>query len=726
MGLRSVRCLIVLGAALPGAASAASWSVDPTGSGDFETLEEAVAAASDGDTIQLSPGDHAPARVEDRQLSISGTIGATRIGAMDIRGGRMDLSGLSFVGTGTALNLQGGELTGTGLVFEGGGHGRLDPALVASGSALVRLSAIRIEDWRSTGGVMVVGDGANVTVSGSAFEGNGAPNGGAIRVDGGSVTVDSSTFSDNDAAAWGGDIAAIDGHVTVHGCEFYRSQATNGGGIAAGGTAIVQVEDSTFSATEASVAGGFLYVEGTSATMARVSGVDASAPSGGAVALFRAHLDGEDLTLARNRATSGGQVHGSESDASLVRTTFTAGVAETGAAVTWAGGNLDVSNAIWASQEGAAAGGAIYVENGVVDIEHAVLADNRADLGSAIAIVGGQVNLDSSIVYRNHGDAIVGAGGGFVHFGTSVIYGTDGDDYTGQVVADNSVKIIDPRFSAAPWGDYTLRATSPALDALSGSADPDGSAPDIGAFGGPNAWVLPDGDEDGYVYGRDCDDTDPNVFETADDVWYDGLDTDCQEDNDYDQDRDGYAAAEFGGLDCDDTDAARSPGAEEDSGDRLDADCDGLFDRDADGDGWTDGLDCDDDDPDVHPMATDPWYDGVDSDCQGNDDFDADRDGISTLDGDCDDTDDRVSPDAAEVADDGVDQDCDGADLSLPDDDSIDSDSETAVAGSDADTPESLRVPTTTGCSTTPGDGQVPASILALCGLLLFSSRRRT
>ena len=37
-------------------ARAATWTVDPAGTGDFLTIQEAVTAASDGDTVEISAG----------------------------------------------------------------------------------------------------------------------------------------------------------------------------------------------------------------------------------------------------------------------------------------------------------------------------------------------------------------------------------------------------------------------------------------------------------------------------------------------------------------------------------------------------------------------------------------------------------------------------------------------------------------------------------------------
>jgi len=725
MAHRAIRCLLVLGSCMPGVASAATLLVDPSGEFGVETLDEALAQAADGDTILLAPGDYPPTAVSGRDLTLSAAAPGVRIGSLELEGGSVTLSGLDFVGPGVALVVRDAQVSGSELSFDGGGEKRSDPAILVSGSAQAAFAGVTVQDWDASGGVIVLEDASTTAFATSTFSRNRSADGGAMRVDGAILVVSDSAFTDNVAAAWGGDIAASGGGVTVQRSSFSGSKAAYGGAIGVGGSAILLIEDTEFHGTSAASSGGFLYVEDASATVARVAGVDASAEVGGAFALFRASLLAEDWTLARSRADLGGHVHGAESTVTLRRTHMTSGHADQGAAVAWSSGRLDVENALWVSQEGADSGGALYVAGGKVTITHATLADNRAELGSAVAMDGGELDMSASLFHRNRGDAVVVAGTGRMTLEDALLYDTEGAQFTGQIQVASSVATADPRFTDASMGNYTLRATSPALDVLTGAGDPDGTAIDLGAFGGPASWTLPDADGDGYVYGRDCNDFDAEHHEGADDAWYDGIDSDCDERNDFDQDGDGYSAAAYDGDDCDDSDATRNPSADEVSGDALDSDCDGLKDRDADGDGWTDGLDCDDSDADIHPMAPDAWYDGIDSDCGGNDDHDADRDGSSTLEGDCDDSDDRIGPDAVEVADDGVDQDCDGSDLTIDDTDPDESDSEVATAGTDADAPESERILTKTGCSTVPGNSSVPASFLVVCGLLLFNRRQR-
>lgn len=120
--------------------------------------------------------------------------------------------------------------------------------------------------------------------------------------------------------------------------------------------------------------------------------------------------------------------------------------------------------------------------------------------------------------------------------------------------------------------------------------------------------------------------------------------------------------------DCDDADPAAYPGATEVPYDGVDQDCDGQDEVDLDGDGYpavevADGSDCEDGDSSVYPGATEVPYDGVDQDCDGADLVDADGDGfVGTEVGgdDCDDGNSGVNGGAREVIDNGADDDCDG------------------------------------------------------------------
>ncbi len=151
-------------------------------------------------------------------------------------------------------------------------------------------------------------------------------------------------------------------------------------------------------------------------------------------------------------------------------------------------------------------------------------------------------------------------------------------------------------------------------------------------------WVSSDGD---------CAPDDPETHPGAEEVWYDGVDQDCDGGDDFDADRDGWPLDE----DCDDQDSGVHPGAQEICDEGLaDEDCDGRINADDDdAQGWR------------------TWY--LDSDGDGHG-VDAETvqacgptEGYASEDDDCDDERASVSPSAEEICGTGLDEDCDGAAL---------------------------------------------------------------
>jgi hypothetical protein len=160
---------------------------------------------------------------------------------------------------------------------------------------------------------------------------------------------------------------------------------------------------------------------------------------------------------------------------------------------------------------------------------------------------------------------------------------------------------------------------------------------------------LTDVDGDGFDgpvgVGPDCNDNNPTINPDADETCYDGIDQNCDgspaegEGESPDCDGDGYDGYGTSADDCDDTDPSINPGAEEVWYDGLDGNCDGHiysdYDADYDGDESADydGTDCDDHDPATYGSEEDgslrsERLDGVDRNCDGDVDrvtvFDAD------------------------------------------------------------------------------------------------------
>ena len=95
------------------------------------------------------------------------------------------------------------------------------------------------------------------------------------------------------------------------------------------------------------------------------------------------------------------------------------------------------------------------------------------------------------------------------------------------------------------------------------SVDTDGGEAECSATdgdGGLEVTTINDFDGDGYTtLDGDCDTADSSISPGATEIWYDGVDQDCDEASDYDQDGDGHDSDAYGGDDCDDADTAVNP-----------------------------------------------------------------------------------------------------------------------------------------------------------------------
>lgn len=705
---------------------AATLTVNPDGEADHDSLQVAVDSAADGDTIEVEGGEWGPVTVDGKELHITFGEREASLSQLTVVDATLSLTGATVRGEGAGIVSHNSDLSLEGMSFEGTSGDEIGPALRADGGSVV-LRRASVRAWGAPSGSPMELNSTEADLEDVAFADTQGRRGGAISAKGGALSLSSVSISKASAAEAGGALYLDGVDFQTQDVAIQQTQGESGGAVFATNNSTLDLHDLRIAGATARIAGGALYMESCTTTAHDLSVSNSVAARGGALAIEQGSLEVQDMRAFGNEGREEGGAVWVDGGAllTLTRTEITGNLATRGGGLYIHSGAVTARNAIWTGNEAVEIGGAYLQADGALDLRFGVLASNVSEMGSAVAIGAGTANLEGLILMdQRGGDSVVSASDYSTGVSNSMFYESQNEQY-GNVVIVDSLLTRDPEFVDGSWvpGPY-----SGALDAFNFIQDLDNTPADIGAYGGPDAWPLADADGDGYTAGRDCDDSDDQIHESAPDDFYDGVDADCRGDDDYDADGDGYSASNFGGLDCDDRDANANPAMAEVSGDATDSDCDGLYDVDADGDGWAEGVDCDDGDPSSHPWADDVPYDGVDSDCLGNDDYDADGDGYARGE-DCDDQDPWVNPATPEVYDDGVDQDCDGYDA-------------TEGGGALAETDPALGheynrdfplIPDAGpgldeagmgGCSSAPGRGGLLAGLLGMFGLMALRRRK--
>lgn len=295
-----MRMLVLTGCLLPATALGATWRVGSTGAFSpgataQPTVSDALAAASDGDVIELGAGtfdDKLSVDVDVTLRSVATGATPTTLGwsgsgiAVSVLGGaEVSVEGVRF----TTLNdkrcmrvVQSSTVTLTDATFEDCTHTTDGGALFVQSGATA--TARRTTFTATPGLSMVPADGrggfvlveGSLVVRGGRFAGGTATQGGAVFVDGGDVDIGSDTtfgldttdFEDNTATggatrpARGGALAMAVGAVTVAGAVFSTHHADDGGGhVSADGGTYVDL-DSAYVLGTALDGGGALHLTG--------------------------------------------------------------------------------------------------------------------------------------------------------------------------------------------------------------------------------------------------------------------------------------------------------------------------------------------------------------------------------------------------------------------------------------------------------------------------------
>lgn len=451
----------------------------------YGTLTQAIAAAADGDTIQVAAGTfHEAVDIADKNLTIVGGydstctrpgVGATILDAQYGPGSVVDI--LRSVVTLRNVRLTGGSAVGGGVVAGSGAHVTLDNTRVTGNSgtygaglyvgstAVVTLTnGTRIENNTATiagGGARVWGklvgsswdstienntapDGGGVSVPGGVLElgpvhvkhnqATGASGrGGGIHVyDGGVITVTASSNVTYNSAHDGAGIYADDATVHLVAMVYENVAANHGGGVYlsngstmyASGNTFVGYAGAGWGRNEADIGGGIYAVDSTVDFGGNVYNNRAATQGGGVFAASSVIT----LTNAHVGGTADHQandVTGGVFGAGLYFTATHALLSNTVVA-----SNTFSSGAGWGGGVLAQAGSVVTLTNGSrVEYHHAPNVGWFGGAGAGLLVHGSTVTLDNSQVLSNTADV---GGGGIYMLETSTL-----NVLNGSVIANN-------------------------------------------------------------------------------------------------------------------------------------------------------------------------------------------------------------------------------------------------------------------------------------------------
>ena len=458
------------------------------GSGSlYGTLTQAVAAAADGDTIQLSAGTYTEAvNIEGKNITISGGYDSTAttpgVGTTILDGqyqtSVIDISSSSVV-TLCDLQITGGSGSG------GGGLKAVDNSQVTLDNVLIT------GNTSSYGGGLYVGTNAEVTLTNSTqidnntatvagggarvwgiltsqdttsdITNNSAPHGGGVSVKGGELHLINADMSGNQATAAdgkGGAILLEDGAIATmtganawiyngnqaydgagiyaDGSEIFLGTATIGGNIASnGGGGIYLTNDSSLSASDATIGKGTYPYGNEAAYGAGICVAGSTVDFGGTIFNNLATTQGagiyaEASTINLTNATVGGtdtnQANQLGPDGHMGAGLYFKDATQATLNNTMVSGNSFQTT-------GYTYGGGAYVANGSVltlnssTIENHLVPSETTGRGAGIYIDYSTVTMDNSAIVSNTAGQ---SGGGIRLYGTSTL-----TVLNGSTIADN-------------------------------------------------------------------------------------------------------------------------------------------------------------------------------------------------------------------------------------------------------------------------------------------------
>jgi predicted outer membrane repeat protein len=440
--------------------------VSPDGTGDYPTIQEAVAGADSLDVIGLTDGVFTGEGNRDidfggKSVTVRSVSGNADACILDCQGSQDDAhrgfhfrSGEMPAAVVEGLTIRGGNAMWGGAIFCEESSPTLRGCVILSNTAAFgggigcRQASPSIIDCTFNGnlggfggGGIASDDGASPSITRCRFLGNSAADyvGGAVACGAGSPSITDCRFQGN-SAGFGGAVHGTHSSLTIWGCEFNGNLAAQSGGAISSEHGSFEVRDGTFTGNTAGAAGGGIrsYYDAIQLTANAISGN--TAQIGGGISVEDPETcDIVDCIVTGNTAISAGGIHGA--------------------------GDLSVRGCIVANNVATAGGGMAF--DGVIEVSGCTIVGNSGPQGgSGIAVGGGDhLSLANTIIaFGADGRSVMCHATSDLSVTCCDIYGNQGGDWIGclEPFVDRAGNIsVDPLFCDRDGLKFRLRPGSP-------------------------------------------------------------------------------------------------------------------------------------------------------------------------------------------------------------------------------------------------------------------------
>ncbi|MFT4593895.1 MAG: putative outer membrane repeat protein [Phycisphaerales bacterium] len=389
------------------AVQADTLTVDDDGTADFTTIQAAVDAAIDGDTIVVYPGTYSGG-INTQGLAIE--LVSSELHAAIVDGGATTRGFTCDSNETSETEISGFLIRDCHVGDNGGGM------LLRNSSPTITNCRFVNNAANHAGGVFA--ENSSSTWNNCEFDGNGSGDGGGAYFTSGSVMIMTGcTFTDNSGNADGGAIRVFGNSSLDISLSMFDGNSVTGGN-ARGGAIQVDVGSTliatlcTFNNNQSAKDGGAIEVSGWSSNnliLDQCTFIDNSAIDGGGIFCEGMNPTLTNCTFTNNASSEdGGAIFCESSDPTLFDCIFTSNSArEAGALRLENNSNAVVTNCLFNFNTATIHAGASYaLSGGATFLNCAFIGNSAADKGGAI-LIGSTVHIESCFF----GDNIAGSGG---------------------------------------------------------------------------------------------------------------------------------------------------------------------------------------------------------------------------------------------------------------------------------------------------------------------------